>query len=154
MSKDDLHNRQRVYKSVGLDFLFSPFALLHKFYHARMAENDGLYLLIMEDFIFSTVFKDGELLFGEQTRLQEETSLMDEAKRLDTYAETVQSIVKAFYDAKVDDTMFIENIYIADAVDFDATLENRLEAALFAEVEKSSINLSRELVLLSEKELS
>jgi len=119
-----------------------------------MAENDGLYLLIMEDFIFSTVFKDGELLFGEQTRLQEETSLMDEAKRLDTYAETVQSIVKAFYDAKVDDTMFIENIYIADAVDFDATLENRLEAALFAEVEKSSINLSRELVLLSEKELS
>lgn len=154
MTKDDLHSRQQAYKKVGLDFLFSPFALLHKFYHSKMAENDGLYLLIIEGMVFGTVFKNGQLLFGEQARLQEETSVLDETKRLAAYVETVQSIVKAFYDAKVDDTMFIENIYIADAVDFDITLEHMLEAALFAAVEKSSINLPHELVVLSEKELS
>jgi len=154
MTIDDLHSRQRAYNKVGLDFLFSPFSLLHSFYHPRMAENDGLYLLIIEGMIFGTVFRNGQLLFGEQARVQEETPLLDETKRLAAYVDTVQFIVKAFYDAKVDDTMFIEKIYIADAVGFDAALENMLEAALFATVEQNSIDLSRELVILSEKELS
>lgn len=151
---DDLHSRQRAYKKVGLDFLFSPFALLHSFYHPKMAENDGLYLLIIEGMIFGTVFRNGQLLFGKQASLQEETPILDETKRLAAYVDTVQSIVKDFYDAKVDDTMFIENIYIADSVDCDTAFENMLEAALFATVEKNSIDLSRELVVLSEKELS
>jgi hypothetical protein len=154
MTKDDLHSRQRAYKKVGLDFLFSPFALLHTFYDAKMAEDDGLYLLIIEGMIFGTVFRNGQLLFGEQEKLQEESSASDETKGLAAYIEAVQSIVKAFYDAKIDDTMFIENIYIADAVGFDTALEHMLEAALFATVEKNSINLPKELVVLSEKELS
>lgn len=148
IAKDDLFDRQRSYKSIGLDFLFSPFALLHAFYQENMIEHDGLYLLVMEGSVFGMVFKNGQLLFGEQRRVEGESSL------LNAYVDAIQSIIKAFYDVKADDTMFIENIYIADAHGFEEQLEERLEAVLFTSVEKRDINVSHELVRLSEKELS
>ncbi|MGB5966608.1 MAG: hypothetical protein WBF77_03805 [Sulfurimonadaceae bacterium] len=153
MSKDDLFERQKMYKNVGLDFLFSPFSLLYSFYQERVKESDGLYLLITSDFILSAVFKNTTMLYGKQIMMHDELSLIDGTKLLERYIEKIQATVKDFYDAKVDDTMFIEKIFIADGLNFDTSLENRLEEALFVEVEKQSIDLSHELILLSEKEL-
>jgi hypothetical protein len=153
IAKDDLFERQKAYKSIGLDFLFSPFSILYSFYHEKLQNSDGLYLLLGSDFILSCVYKNGLLLFGEHTRMQEILSAFEEINLLDIYVEAIQSTVKAFYDSKADETMFIEKIYIADALNFDADLENRLEEVLFAEIEKRSVDLSHELVLLCEEEL-
>lgn len=154
IDKDDLFERQKSYKKIGLDLLFSPFSLLANFYQESVKESDGLYLLLTDDFVLAAVFKENTLLFGKRVLMQDELSLFDETKVLDRYIDTIQSAVKEFYDVKVDETMFIEKVYIADTLNFDTGLENRLEEVLFAEVEKQSIDLSRELVLLCEKELS
>ena len=153
ISKDDLFERQKMYKNMGLDFLFSPFSLLYSFYKESAQKSDGLYLLVTDGFIISAVFKNSTMIFGKKVSMQDELSLIDETKIMERYIENIQTIVKAFYDAKVDETMFIEKIYIADGVNFDTALENQLEEALFVEVEKQSIDLSHELILLSEKEL-
>ncbi len=153
MSKDDLFERQKMYKNVGLDLLYSPFSLLYSFYEEKVKNSDGLFLLIGSDFILSAVFKNNTMLFGKQTMVHNKLSLIDETKVLDAYVGKIQATVKEFYDAKVDETMFIERIYIADGLGFDTDLENRLEEALFVEVEKQSIDLAHELVLISEKEL-
>ena len=153
INKDDLFERQKGYKGVGLDFLFSPFSLLYSFYEQRVKESDGLYLLISSDLILSAVFKDSTMIFAQQILMHDELSLVDETKVLDMYIEKVQATVKAFYDAKADETMFIEKIFIADGLNFDTALENRLEEILFVEVEKQSIDVAHELILLSEKEL-
>ncbi|MCJ7764633.1 MAG: hypothetical protein MUP09_01680 [Thiovulaceae bacterium] len=153
IDKDDLFERQKAYKSIGLDLLFSPFSLLYNFYQETLQQSDGLYLLLGSDSISSCVYKKSDLLFGEHSRMQATFSAYEEINLLDIYVERIQSIVKAFYDSKADETMFIEKIYIADTLNFSADLENRLEAALFAEVEKRSVDLSHELILLCEEEL-
>ena len=153
ISKDDLFERQKMYKNIGLDFLFSPFSLLYSFYEQSVQQSDGLYLLVTGDFILGAVFKNSVMIFGKQISMHDELALIDESQVLEKYIENIQTIVKDFYDAKVDETMFIEKIFIADGVNFDTGLENRLEEALFVEVEKQNIDLSQELILLSEKEL-
>ena len=153
ISKDDLFERQKRYKNVGLDFLFSPFSLLYSFYEEKVKNSDGLYLLISSTFILSTVFKNNTMLFAKKRMVHNKLSLIDETKVLDAYVGQIQATVKAFYDAKVDETMFIEKIYIADGFGFDTDFENRLKEALLVEVEKQSIDLGHELILISEKEL-
>ena len=154
MRKDDLHARQQAFKNMGLDFIFSPFSLLYNFNEESMRSNDGLYLLLEEERIVTAVMKAGVMLFSEQRPMQEALQLVDKTKTIDVYVETIQATIKAFYECKVDETMFIEKLFIADTMDLDVGLENKLEEVLFVEVDKRNINLSHELVLLSEKELS
>jgi hypothetical protein len=154
MDKDELFERQRDYKNIGLDFLFSPFSLLYNVYQPSMQKDDGLYLLLGEGFTVGSVVKDGALLFGTRTKMQKGLSFPEESALLDDYVQTVQSIVKDFYEAQADGAVFIEKIHIADALDFDVRLENRLEEELFVEVEKRNIDLPHELVLLGEMELT
>lgn len=153
LRKDDLHERQKAFKTIGLDFIFSPFSLLYNFYEKRIRSNDGLYLLLEEERMVAAVMKNGVMLFSEQHGMQEALHLVDTTKTIDVYVETIQKVIKAFYERKVDETMFIEKLFIADTIGFDITLENRLEEVLFVEVDKQNINLAHELVLLSEKEL-
>ncbi len=153
ISKDDLFERQKMYKNVGLDFLFSPFSLLYSFYEQKIKESDGLYLLMDGDLIVSAVFKEGVMIYAEQISMHDELALVDETKILGAYIEKINATVKAFYENRADEAMFIEKIFIADSLNFDTDLENRLEETLFAEVQKQSINLSHELTRLSEKEL-
>ena len=153
ISKDDLFERQKMYKNVGLDFLFSPFSLLYSFYEQKIKESDGLYLLMDGDLIVSAVFKEGVMIYAEQISMHDELALVDETKVLGAYIEKIHATVKAFYENRADEAMFIEKIFIADSLNFDTDLENRLEETLFAEVQKQSINLSHELTRLSEKEL-
>jgi len=153
LRKDDLHERQQAFKSIGLDFIFSPFSLLYNFYEESIAKNDGLYLLLEAERIVTAVMKDGKMLFSEQHILQETLQLLDKTKRITLYVETLQATIKAFYERKIDETMFIEKLFIADTMELDVSLENQLEEVLFVDVDKQNINLAHELVLLSEKEL-
>ena len=152
ITKDDLFERQKSYRSVGLDLLFSPYSLLYSIYETTIQKSDGLYLLLANDLIFCSVFKNGKLLFGKQVEM-EALSLIDETAKLVSYIKQIQTLIKDFYDTKVDETMFIEKVFIADALNVDIELENRLEDQLFVDVERQSVDLAHELVLLSEKEL-
>ncbi|WP_345975211.1 hypothetical protein [Sulfurimonas sp. HSL3-7] len=154
MDKDALFERQRDYKNIGLDFIFSPFSLLYNVYQQSMQKDDGLYLLLGEGFIVGSVVKNGALLYGTLIKMQKPLSLHEENAILDDYVHTMQSIVKDFYEAKADGAMFIEKIHMADALDFDVRLENRLEEELFVEVEKRSVELPHELAVLGEMELT
>ena len=111
-------------------------------------------MTITEDFVLGTVFKEQKMLFGKQVMMHDVLSLIESTKVMESYSETIQATVKAFYDAKVDETMFIEKVYIADAINFEAAFENRLEETLFVDVEKLSIDLGSELIALCEKELA
>jgi len=152
MDKDDLFARQRSYKEVGLDLLFSPYSLLRHFFAEQIKVQDGLYLLIAEGWLVTLVIKENRALFGELIALEELSVLADQTKQTERYVTKVQESVKRFYEEKSDETMFIEHLYIADAVGFDIGLENRLEELLFVDIVKQHIELSHELVSLAEKE--
>ena len=153
IDKDDLFELQKRYKSVGLDLLFSPYSLIADYFEHEIENQDGLYLLIGGSFLLGVVFKDAKALFGKIVTLDETLVLADASHTVAIHIEEVQSMIKDFYDAKIDETMFIEQLFIADAEHFDTKLENELEETLFVEVEKRNIDLSAQLVTLAEKEL-
>ncbi len=153
LRKDDLYERQQAFKEVGLDLIFSPFSLLYNFYEATLLSNDGLYLLLEERRVFAAIIKEGVILFSEQVIMQEPLQLVEKTEMITVYVEKIQAVIKDFYERKVEETMFIEKLFIADTMGFDIALENKLEEVLFVEAHKQNIDLAHELVLLSEKEL-
>ncbi len=154
IDKDDLFERQKAFRYVGLDLLFSPFSILHNFFKNRINSEDGLYLLLTEGFIAAVVFQEQKALFGAYELLDERHHLLDSSKMLQRYVESVQGCIKTFYDTKIDESMFIEHVSIADTLSFDTRLENSLEEVLFTEVTREEIDLGLELALLAEKEVS
>ena len=75
-SKSDLYEIEKVYKQVGVDFIFSPFALLYNFFQDKVSSSVSLYILVQDSFISLTVFENSKLLYGEH--LDMETSVDDE----------------------------------------------------------------------------
>lgn len=153
ISKDALHECQKEYRDVGLDFIFSPYSLMHQFHGSNVQKNDGLAVLVSRDFVLCSVYQAGVMIFAKETMMQERLTLTESTEYDKVYTAVLQESIQAFYDAKIDETMFIEKVYIADAVGFESSFENELEETLFVEVTSSSIDLSHELCILSEMEL-
>lgn len=154
IDKDDLFERQKAFRSIGLDLIFSPFSLLNNFFKSRIEREDGLYLLLTQNYIAALVYKEQKALFGAYESLDEHHHLLDSEKMLQRYVERVQEFIKTFYGSKIDESMFIQHISIADTLSFDTNLENTLEEVLFTQVQREAIDIALELALLAEREVS
>ena len=64
-SKADLHLLKKEYSSIGVDFIFSPFVLLAKFFKDKIDKHTSMYVLIGDSFLSLAVFDHSELLFAE-----------------------------------------------------------------------------------------
>ena len=64
-SKDDLKELKYDYQSVGLDFIFSPFSILTKFFKDKIDSSLSIFLLVEEKNIALCVFKDSNLLYAQ-----------------------------------------------------------------------------------------
>lgn len=153
IDRDDLFEKHKQYKHIGLDLLFSPFSLLHHFYEEEISQNDGLYLLVTEHCLAFMVFRESTLIFADLHRMKEYLPIDDESSRRTLFVKMIEEGVQRFYESQMVSNMFIERLFIADALNFDMYLENRLEEILFVETFKHSIDLSKELVALAQKEL-
>ena len=153
IDRDDLFEQQKQYKRVGLDLLFSPFSLLHHFYEEEISKNDGLYLLVTEQSLAFMVFRERALIFADLHKMKERLPIDDESSRRALFVSVIEEGVQRFYESQVASNMFIERLFIADSLNFDMHLENRLEEILFVETFKHSIDLSKVLVTLAQKEL-
>ncbi len=63
-SKYELDNIQKMFKSFGIDFIFSPFTLLERLYKDKINSKAQLYVLIYEEYLTMAVYQNGALIFG------------------------------------------------------------------------------------------
>ena len=68
--KTELYEIEKVYKTFGVDFIFSPFVLLAKFFKDKITQKLALYALVQDSFVSIAVFEDSKLLFAEYLDLQ------------------------------------------------------------------------------------
>ena len=68
--KAGLYEIEKVYKSFGVDFIFSPFVILADFFKDKITQKLALYVLIQDSFVSIAVFEDSKLLFAEHLDLQ------------------------------------------------------------------------------------
>ena len=77
-SKLDLLEIQGRYKKTGLDFVFSPFYMLHQFFKDKIKNDIGLYVLVNEDYMALSVFEDSKLLFASMLDMQKDEESSDD----------------------------------------------------------------------------
>jgi len=69
-AKAELYEIEKEYKAFGVDFIFSPFVVLAKFFQDKITHNLALFVLVQDSYITIAVFENSELLFGEHLDLQ------------------------------------------------------------------------------------
>lgn len=74
-SKYELGNLQHTYKQIGLDFIFSPFALMAEFFKDKISMSIMAYVLIEERFLSFAIFENSKLLFAEHLDLEKHKEL-------------------------------------------------------------------------------
>lgn len=77
-SKLDLLDIQGRYKKTGLDFIFSPFHMLHKFFADKTKGEISLFILVNEDYMALSVFESSKLLFASLLDMQKDDDSNDE----------------------------------------------------------------------------
>jgi len=98
-SKTDLYEIERAYQAIGLDFIFSPFALVAHFFKDKIAEHFAGYILIQEDLITLSIFENTTLLYGESINIEVynpeealEEALIEDEEELDIIEEIDEGI--------------------------------------------------------------
>ena len=61
----DFDAMRRRYEAMGVDFVFSPFALLSDFFKDKIKSNFAMYVLVQTSSLSLAVFENGKLLFAE-----------------------------------------------------------------------------------------
>ncbi|MDX1294933.1 MAG: hypothetical protein R3302_01615, partial [Sulfurimonadaceae bacterium] len=74
-SKLALDELKKSFKDVGVDFIFSPFSVLNRFFTDKIDTGTALYVLAEEDVISAAVFAEGQLLYGRRLALPEEQDI-------------------------------------------------------------------------------
>ncbi len=69
-SNPDLHLLKKEYSSLGVDFVFSPFVILAKFFKDKIDSHMSMYILVEDTFLSLAVFDHSELLFAEHLDME------------------------------------------------------------------------------------
>lgn len=78
VEKEALKEIKARYRSVGIDFLFSPFFILSKMYGDKIVSSLALYVLLQENQLSIAVFEKGELLYALHHSSDDDPFLQEE----------------------------------------------------------------------------
>jgi len=76
-SKDNLYAIERKYKTIGLDFIFSPFTIVAVFFKDKIATTMAMFIFIQDSYLSLTIFDNEKLLFAEHLDMQTENESND-----------------------------------------------------------------------------
>jgi len=71
--KGEIYRIKKEYEALPLDFIFSPFLLLERFFKDKLELSMTLFLLIEKDFISLSVYDHSKLLYAEHLDLEKAT---------------------------------------------------------------------------------
>lgn len=119
-SEYDLEAIKHDYRSIGVDFIFSPFAILANFFKDKIESTLSIFVLLEDSAISFTIFDNAKLLYGEYLKMQRkdnedmliDVSLDDEMDGIDLEDITIEDGTSEF-----DDFTNIEDLDDGDSID-------------------------------------
>lgn len=110
-SKPELQDQIDFLGQVGVDFVYSPFVLLSKFFHDKItARHDAMFVLILEESLSIAVFKESQLLFGHYIDISAHVASSSLSEMLEENNEEMEEM-----EESVDlDSVDLDNIDIDD----------------------------------------
>jgi len=163
LSRDALYHLQERYKRIGVDFIFSPFALIKQLYKEQISREHALFILNEETSVSLAVFDKGEFQFAAYEKIEPqphdvtekiELSDLSSEKQDDTPKrfKSIEKILDTYYHDARYKSSFIEKIYLADTQKSTNTLVTLIKNELFINVEHASIDLAYEVAKLAATE--
>lgn len=136
--KLELDVLQKQYKSIGLDFIFSPFLVVKYFFHDKISSDLALFVLIEDDAVSVSVFYEGNLLFAQYIPMEEEDGLLTDVELDDAV-----SLSFELEDESAEEGIDLDDINaIEDLEDLD-DLNDIEDLDAFEEIEDFSDELAR-----------
>ena len=68
--KLDIHSLEKEYSRVGIDFVFSPFIVLAKFFKDKIDTSMAMFILIEDSFVTLSVFDNSQLLYAKHLDME------------------------------------------------------------------------------------
>lgn len=122
-SSYELENIKIEYKRVGIDFIFSPFVILAKFFKDRIDSSCAMFLLVEENFLTLAVFKNSKLLYADHIDLE--------------YQKGQKLNVSTSFSSKDDDNLDIMGGIDIENIDLDGSGEKFDDLASIEELDIS-----------------
>lgn len=69
-SEYDLEATKHEYRSIGIDFIFSPFAIMANFFKDKIDNTLAMFVLVEDNYISFSVFDNSKLLYAEYLNMQ------------------------------------------------------------------------------------
>jgi len=73
-SKPEIYEIEKVYKEIGVDFIFSPFTLLSNFFKDKISSTLAMYIILQRGYISIAIFDSSELLYGDHLDMEHDAS--------------------------------------------------------------------------------
>ncbi|MCK9454929.1 hypothetical protein [Sulfurimonas sp.] len=89
-SEYDLEAIKHEYRSIGVDFIFSPFTIMATFFKDKIESTLAMFVLIEDSYISFSIFENSKLLYAEHLDMQRHED--DEDMLLDTTLEDEDDI--------------------------------------------------------------
>lgn len=114
----ELDALQSEYKSIGLDFIFSPFSVLEHFFADKIKGGFALYALALKDSFSVALFENGKLEYAHHYPMHEEKTLAVEEESLDSFAVGIK------VDDEIEKGISLDDIESLDDLDILEELED------------------------------
>ncbi|MBE0514871.1 hypothetical protein [Sulfurimonas sp.] len=69
-SEYDLEATKHEYRSIGLDFIFSPFAIMANFFKDKIDSSLSMFVLVEDNYLSFSIFDNSKLLYGKYLNMQ------------------------------------------------------------------------------------
>lgn len=121
----ELESIQMQYKTIGLDFIFSPFSVLEHFFRDKTDGDFALYALAQKDSFSIALFEDGKLEYARHYPMQEKNglSIEDESSTIG-FSVGIKEEDEADKGISLDDIESLDDLDILEELDDLSDIED------------------------------
>lgn len=76
-SKQEIEAIKQRYKNIGVDFIFSSFAIIANFFKDKIDNSSAMFVLIEENFISFSIFNNSKLLYAEYLKMPQKENFIN-----------------------------------------------------------------------------
>ena len=124
---DDIVTTQNKFnKTVGIDFIYSPFVVLYQFFKKELIDEAKLYVLCQKSYVALAVFKEKRFIFGAYFSIDTtEDTFKEEGAKPSSSEVDVSDVNKDSEDEDLDELVFFEDD--EDVISLDDSDEEEIE---------------------------
>ena len=122
-SRVDLHDIEKSYKKIGLDYIFSPYSILGQFFKDKISSSMAMFILMQDSCMSLCIFEKGELLFSEHLDMQTEKDATEELLSQDVET-TDEMHIEDTAGIDLEDVDVLENMESLEDIDAFGDIED------------------------------